>query len=269
LRRSAAAQQVCVRDDHQFAAAAADTGALDADVLHHARDGIDFDGIARHEGLVEGDGKAGEEIAEHVLHRQRDGDAADAETGEQGRDVDAEVVQRHQSDQRPDKHPRHEIDDGKRGRFRATLGPRLGQLLFTQPETQCGGGPYAALQRQQDDDGIGSQQFGTRRQHEPFAGQGEGERKQGKDLDLRDQCREQTDASWRRTGSEPPGAATQLHPQQCPRHHDGTGTRQGHQPLVGGIAPTVAASRRLENTQPLLHRAIIGWGPWLRSASFP
>ena len=51
---------------------------------------LDADRVADVERLVEHDRQRGEEVAEDVLDRERDRDAADAEAGDERRDVDAE-----------------------------------------------------------------------------------------------------------------------------------------------------------------------------------
>ena len=82
----AALQQIAVADDDLLAGHAAHARRLEADVLDDARDLVDADVVADVERLVEHDRQRGEQIAEDVLHRERDGDAADAEAGDQRRD---------------------------------------------------------------------------------------------------------------------------------------------------------------------------------------
>ncbi len=78
--------------------------------------------VADLERLVQRDGQRGEQVAQHVLHRQRDGDAADAEAGDQRRDVDAEVGQQHQEGDDPDQRHADEAQDVEAG---GPLGRRL------------------------------------------------------------------------------------------------------------------------------------------------
>ena len=75
---------------------------------------VDGQAIADHERPVERDRQRREQIAEHVLGGERDRDAADAEAGEQRLDLDAEVVERQQQDERPDRDARQEADDAER-----------------------------------------------------------------------------------------------------------------------------------------------------------
>ena len=112
----AALQDIGVRQNDLLAGLAAQARGLDADVFDLADEGVDHQAVADHEGLVERDRQRGEQIAEHVLQSQRDRHAADAQAGEQRGDVDAEVVERHQDQQRPDQHARDEIDDVQRAR---------------------------------------------------------------------------------------------------------------------------------------------------------
>jgi hypothetical protein len=74
------------------------------------------DEVADLEGLVDRDRERGEHVAEHVLHRQRDGDAADPEAGDKGGDVDAEVGQQGQREDHPDARLQHPDDQGVRHR---------------------------------------------------------------------------------------------------------------------------------------------------------
>ena len=57
----------------------------------------------------------GEQISEHRLHRQRDGNAADTQPGHQGGDVYAQVVHGHQQHERPYREPDDKLDDRQRG----------------------------------------------------------------------------------------------------------------------------------------------------------
>ena len=85
---------------------AADARRLEPDVLDGARDLIDADRVADVERLVEHDRQRGEQIAEDVLHRERDGDAADAEAGDQRRDLDREHrLERGDDDENPQERP--------------------------------------------------------------------------------------------------------------------------------------------------------------------
>ncbi len=75
--------------------------------------------IADDERLVERDRQRGEQIAEDVLQRQCDRDAADAEAREQRRDVDAEILERDQDQQRDDQDAPEKPNDVERAGERA------------------------------------------------------------------------------------------------------------------------------------------------------
>ena len=76
----AALQQVAVADDDLLAGDAADARRLEPDVLDGSGDLIDADRVADVERFVEHDRERREQVAEDVLHGERDGDAADAES---------------------------------------------------------------------------------------------------------------------------------------------------------------------------------------------
>jgi len=63
---------------------------LQADVLHLAAIVLDRDRVSDDEWLVHHDRDRGEEIAEDVLDRERDGKTADPESGEERPDLDVE-----------------------------------------------------------------------------------------------------------------------------------------------------------------------------------
>ncbi len=87
-------QDVGVTHDELLAGEAAQSGALHTDVLDGPLRVTHGEEVANSEGLVEGDRQRGQQIAEHRLHGECDGDTADAEAGEQRLDLHAEVVER-------------------------------------------------------------------------------------------------------------------------------------------------------------------------------
>ncbi len=150
--RRAALQHVGIRDDDLFAALAAQARALDPDVLDGARKGVHHQVVADPEGLVERDGQRGEQIHQHALQGERDGDAADSQAGEQGGDVDAEIVEGDQYHQRPDQHSRDEIDDVQRTREHLVRAALL--LLGFQIEADRPSGPQADLHQDENQHGV-------------------------------------------------------------------------------------------------------------------
>ena len=81
-------EQLGVGHDDLLAGHAAQPGGLEADALDRADGRAVADRVAAAERLVEQDRQRGEEVGEDALRGQADGDAADAEAGDQGGDVD-------------------------------------------------------------------------------------------------------------------------------------------------------------------------------------
>ena len=106
-----ALQEIGVRHDDLLAGVAAQTRGLDADAFHRSPEIVDQQHVAHHEGFVQCDRQRGEQIPQDVLQRQGDRHAADAEAGEQRRDVDADVLERQQDQQGPDQDTGDEVDD--------------------------------------------------------------------------------------------------------------------------------------------------------------
>ena len=86
-------EQIGVGDDHLLAGDRADPGALEADLLDRAGGLVEADRVAAAERLVEDDRERREQVREDALGGEADGDAADAEAGDQAGDVDAEIVE--------------------------------------------------------------------------------------------------------------------------------------------------------------------------------
>jgi hypothetical protein len=150
----AALQQVAVGKDDLLAIEAAQSRALDADVLHRAQEGVDGEEVADHERPVERDRQRGEQIAQHVLRGQRHGHAAHAQARDQRRDVDAEVVEREQQHQRPDHHTRDEADDVERAQRGAVIRAAV-RAATVDPRAHRAGQPQANLPEKSDEHGRG------------------------------------------------------------------------------------------------------------------
>ena len=86
-------EQVGVGDHHLLAGDRAHPRRLEADLLDRARGRVPADRIAAPERLVEQDRERREQIRENALRGEADGDAADAEPGDQAGDVDPEIVE--------------------------------------------------------------------------------------------------------------------------------------------------------------------------------
>ena len=95
-------EDVRVRHDDLLAGDAAQPGALDADVLDGALKVIHAEEVADDERFVQRDRQRSQQVAEHRLHGERDGDAADTQAGQQRLDLHAQIVERQQQHHRPD-----------------------------------------------------------------------------------------------------------------------------------------------------------------------
>ena len=73
-------------------------------MLDRALDRPDLEIVADLHRLVEDQRRTGDDVLERLLRRQRDGEAADAEAGEERRRVDAEVAQDRQHADRDHDH---------------------------------------------------------------------------------------------------------------------------------------------------------------------
>ncbi len=110
------------------------------------------------EGFVEHDGQAGEQVAQNVLQGQAHRNAAHAQTGQQGGDVEAEVIEQQQKDQRPQHQPGDETHRGQAGGGFGVV--RDGALARdANPEIEKARHPQPDLQKQR---------HGRQSQH-PFA----------------------------------------------------------------------------------------------------
>jgi len=86
--------QVLVRNDQLFAGGGPDPRGFQPDMFYGSRQVVEDDEIAHDKGLVEHNGKGGEQVAEDILRRQSNGDPTDSQTGDQGIDIDTQVVKR-------------------------------------------------------------------------------------------------------------------------------------------------------------------------------
>jgi hypothetical protein len=100
----------------------------------------------------------------HILQSQRHRNAADSEARQQRGDVDAEVVERHQNQQRPDQYTRDEIDDVQRT-GEHLIGAPL-QLLRFQVEAHGPAGPQSDLEQNQNQYDVGNGALNPLRQCE-------------------------------------------------------------------------------------------------------
>ncbi len=78
----------------------AQRGAGHGDLEHRAFFPGDRDIVADAKRARKDDGEAGDHVAEHALHGERDTRAGDAESRDQRQQLDAEILQRHDGEQR-------------------------------------------------------------------------------------------------------------------------------------------------------------------------
>ncbi|VTR68113.1 hypothetical protein DESC_690050 [Desulfosarcina cetonica] len=101
-------QKIRIGEDQLLTGKTAQAGGFEAHMLDRAHVVVDDDEIVDDEGLVQDNGKGSKKIAENVLDGQGHGDTADAQTGDQGGDVDAQVVEAVEQQKNPDEHAQHE-----------------------------------------------------------------------------------------------------------------------------------------------------------------
>ena len=118
-------------------------------MLDGPRHGVDGDRIADDERLVEHDGECAEQVAQDVLHRERDRDAADPESGNERRHVEAEPVERDQREHGPQHRARDETESRDR-RAARQVRVRFALRIVAEPERDESVAPDRDLDDQRD-----------------------------------------------------------------------------------------------------------------------
>jgi hypothetical protein len=165
----AAAEQVRVRHDDLFTADTAQACALYTDVFHRAAEVVDLQSVADHERPIERDRQRREQVAENVLSRERHRDTADAQTGQQWFDLDTEIVQRQQQDERPDGRACHEADHADRAGCCCVVRQCRASLAVQRAE-HADRGPDADLPERGDREQRLQRATDRCRQHQPLSG---------------------------------------------------------------------------------------------------
>ena len=106
-RFEAGVGDLAVRHAHDGAVERADAGRAQADVIDRAGDLTHLQKIAGGDRLIEDERRAGDDVLERLLRRKRHGDAADAEPGQCGCRIDAEMAQRRQDSGKDDQEVDH------------------------------------------------------------------------------------------------------------------------------------------------------------------
>ena len=112
---------------------------------------LELDRIAAPERPVEDDRQRREQILEDALRGEADGDAADAEAGDQAGDVDAQIVEHDDQRDREDRDADQQPDDPHRAADAAGFLIAAGAML-DDAERQLAR-PERRLQRRRDDEG--------------------------------------------------------------------------------------------------------------------
>src|SRR4051812_23915564 len=146
-----ALEQLSVCEDDLLAGFAAHARGLESDVLDLAAIILHRDRVADDERLVQHDRDRGEKIGERVLHGERNGQSADAKSGEQRLDLDLERGQCGEAEHDPDR----ESGDRAQRLERRDAAP-VGRVkpnvpLEVVPDDDVG--PYHALHEEREDGG--------------------------------------------------------------------------------------------------------------------
>ena len=88
---------------------------------HVALDAVHLDVLADPEGLGEDDGQPGHDVAQHALQREADADARHADAGDERRDLEAELVERHHERHDQDHDADHAHEEDPHGRLHLLL----------------------------------------------------------------------------------------------------------------------------------------------------
>lgn len=97
----AAAKEVAVGKDEFFSGDSGQPGGFQTNMADGAGEVANSEGIADFKGFVEYDGQGGKQVAQNVLHGQCNRYAANAKAGNQGGDVDTEVGEDEEDNDRP------------------------------------------------------------------------------------------------------------------------------------------------------------------------
>ncbi len=145
-----------------FATQTAQSRGLDAYIFHRTLQIIDYDKVAHLKWFVEADGKRSKQIAEYGLQGQRDGDTTYTQTGDEGRDVDAQIGQyRQQYGQQYGRSQQKYHRGGGRTITQIGLCIRIDQLFH--PHIDAAINPYSDLNADDDNHGLRQTLFQFRR----------------------------------------------------------------------------------------------------------
>ena len=169
--------ELAVGERHQRAVGGADARRSQADGLDGAGEAVHRHVVADAEGLVHADGEGSEEVLHRLLRREGEGDAADAEAGEEAADGDAE--RREPGEQGADQERDLEhlgAERHQRLRRRVGLGGRLLEDAARADVDAAGGEPHEADEearaREGLDEVLGGRDEGEARQRERDGGDG-------------------------------------------------------------------------------------------------
>ena len=117
-RLEADARDLAVRDAHHGAIERTNAGRTQADVIDGAHHVPHLQDIADPDGLIEDERRAGDDVFERLLRRERHRNAPDAQPGQRRREIHAEVAQGDQHAAkitRTSSHPAEQPHEGRGG----------------------------------------------------------------------------------------------------------------------------------------------------------
>jgi hypothetical protein len=94
-----ALEELSVGEDELVTVERPHAGGAQSHRLDGAHEALRLDEIADHERLADQDRHRRQHVPDHVLQRQRDDEAADPQSGEQCRHIDAEIVEQEEDEQ--------------------------------------------------------------------------------------------------------------------------------------------------------------------------
>ena len=106
---------MAVGNAHDRAVEGTDARRAQADVVNGAGDLAHLQEVSNPHRLVEDEGRAGDDVLERLLRRQRHRDPADAESRQRGRGIDAEVAKRHEQRHEDHQHVDASPPDSQQG----------------------------------------------------------------------------------------------------------------------------------------------------------
>src|SRR5438093_729188 len=128
-----------IRNDDARPVGMQERGREELDPRNVAAYGQELDVFADAEGLGEDDREAGHEVTEHSLQREADPEAGHADTGDQRRDLETELVERHHGGKEHDDDLEDADDQKPHRRLHLLLEPPIHELTDPSGHDRAGG----------------------------------------------------------------------------------------------------------------------------------